>query len=85
MNFKLGDTVIFNEKGFDKDWWDNLEIGEKKRYYGDLYDFDNNKPILFTFIAQHNPQTDYGIFINIENQKIEVMRHIKHFKLIAKE
>ena len=77
-NFRLGDTLAFDPNTLPEEY----SLDQKKRYYGDLYDFDNNKPFLFTFICEHYPQFGHCVLINMNNQKVETMRHITNFRLV---
>lgn len=83
--FNIGDTVAFDPDSFNKEFWNELSIQQKRRYYGTLYDFDNNKPYLFTFICEHSPQIGHCVLINMDNQKIETMRHTNNFRLVNDE
>lgn len=81
--FRMGDTVMFDPESFNPDYWDNLSNSDKRKYYGDLYNFDNpDHPYLFTFITEHYPQHGHCILINMQNQKIETMRHTSNFRLV---
>ena len=77
--FNPGDTVAFDP--------DTINLSEKLKikYYSDLYDFKNNEPILFTFLCHHRPQTGHCVLINMDNQKIETMRHTSNFRLVTDE
>lgn len=81
--FKAGDTVAFDPTSFNPDYWNDLSLAQKKRYYGDLYDFDNDKPYLFTFLCYHSPQVGHCVLINMDNQKVETMRHPDDFRLVG--
>lgn len=81
--FKIGDTVAFDPNSFNPDFWNTLTLDQKKRYYGDLYDFDKNKPYLFTFLCYHSPQVGHCVLVNMENQKVETMRHPENFRLVG--
>lgn len=81
--FKPGDTVAFDPTSFNPEYWDNLTLGQKEYYYGDLYDFEHDKPILFTFLCEHHPQTGHCVLVNMDNQKVETMRHTCDFRLVG--
>lgn len=82
-DFQIGDTLIFDPNSFDQEYWNKLSDEDKRKYYGDLYNFDNpDDPYFFTFIAEHAPQNGHCILINMQNQKIETMRHISDFRLV---
>lgn len=82
----MGDTVTFDPDSFNQEFWDSLPETDKRQYYGDLYNFDNpQKPHLFTFICEHNPQTGHCVLINMQNQRVETMRHISDFRLVSDE
>lgn len=78
--FELGDTVVFDPTTFDRDYWCRLSMEDKKKYYGDLFDFDHNKPILFTFLCHHKPQHGHCMLVNMYTGKVEVMRHTNNFR-----
>lgn len=77
----MGDTVFFDPDSFNPEYWNKLSIADKKKYYGDLYDFNNNKPIPFTFLCYHSPQVGHCVLVNMKNQKVETMRHPDNFRL----
>lgn len=83
--FEMGDTVFFDVDSFNPEYWNGLSMDDKKKYYGDLYDFDNYKPIHFTFITEHQPQTGHCVLINMSNQKVETMRHTDNFRLALED
>lgn len=79
----MGDTVRFEPDTFNPNYWNSLSDAEKVKYYGDIYNFENpNRPFLFTFITEHYPQTGHCVLINMQNQKIETMRHTSNFVLV---
>lgn len=81
--FKPGDTLIFDPTSFNPDYWNGMTLDQQKRYYGDLYNFENpEKPFLFTFICEHFPQHGHCVLVNMDNQKVETMRHISDFRLV---
>lgn len=82
--FKMGDTVVFEPKNLNPDFFNNLSEEEKLRYYGDL-GYGSKKPVFFTFICEHMPQSSHCILVNMQNQKIETMRHINDFRLATEE
>lgn len=80
--YNIGDTLVFDIDAVDE----TLPEALIRQYYGHLYNLDNpDKPYLFTFIAEHRPQSGHCILINMQNQKIEIMRHIDDFRLITEE
>lgn len=83
--FNPGDTVVFDPHSFNPNYWNGLLMEEKKKYYGDLYDFDNNAPTLFTFLCHHKPQHGHCTLINMDTGKVEVMRHTVDFRLATEE
>lgn len=84
MKFKLGDTVIFDPESFNPIFWNKLSEEEKIKYYGPL-GYGRQDRLLFTFLAEHNPQKGHCVLVNMENQKIETMRHISDFRLAKSE
>jgi hypothetical protein len=86
IKFHTGDTVIFDPNSFNPKFWNNLSGEDKRKYYGDIYNFDNpDRPFLFTFMTEHSPQDGHCVLINMKNQKVETMRHTSDFRLAAEE
>lgn len=80
--FRPGDTVIFDPDSFNPDYWNNLSEEDKVKYYGPLgYGRPKDKPLLFTFLCEHHPQGGHCVLVNMENQKVETMRHPSDFRL----
>ena len=82
--FKPGDTVVFDEKSFNQTFWANLSEEDKVKYYGPL-GYGREKPLLFTFLCEHSPQSGHCVLINMETQQLETMRHISDFRLATDE
>ena len=80
LNFKLGDTVVFDHTTLNEEWWNKLPEEDKIKYYGPL-GYGRDRPVLFTFICEHSPQTGHCMLVNMENQQIETMRHTENFRL----
>jgi hypothetical protein len=79
--FRPGDTVIWiGPQTFNKKWWKGLSEKDRIKYYGAL-GYGRKKPLLFTFLCEHHPQNGHCMLVNMENQKIETMRHICEFRL----
>lgn len=78
--FKPGDTVIFEPKNFNPAFWDGLSEADRIKYYGPL-GYGRDKPLLFTFLFEHKPQHGHCVLVNMENQKVETMRHTSDFRL----
>ena len=86
QKFRLGDTVMFDPASFNSEYWNNLSDEDKRKYYGDICNFDNpDKPFLFTFITEQSPQVGHCVLINMQNQKVETMRHTTNFRLVGEE
>ena len=83
VKFKPGDTVAFDPESFNPDYWDDLTLEQKEYYYGDLYDFQLDTPVLFTFLCEHSPQVGHCVLVNMSNQKVETMRHTNNFRLVT--
>ena len=81
--FKPGDTVVFDPDSFNPDFWNGLSLEQKKRYYGNLYNFEEDKPYLFTFLCYHSPQVGHCVLVSMEDQHIETMRHPDDFRLVG--
>lgn len=82
--FRPGDTVVFAPENFNPDFWDNLSEENRIKYYGSL-GYGREKPLLFTFLCEHYPQNGHCVLINMENQKVETMRHMTDFRLANDE
>ena len=81
--FKIGDTVVFEPLNFNPAYWNATTEKERIKYYGDL-GYGSDKLVLFTFICVHKPQ-DHCVLINMDNQKVETMRHWEDFRLVTDE
>lgn len=84
MSFRAGDTVVFDPTNFNPEFWNNLSEEDRIKYYGDL-GYGKEKPVLFTFLCEHHPQTGHCVLVNMDNQKIETMRHTNDFRLVTDE
>ena len=82
--FRMGATVVFDPETFNPDFFSGLSEEERLLYYGDL-GYGSEKPVLFTFLGEHSPQSGHCILINMKNQKIETMRHTSDFRLATEE
>tara|TARA_Y100000310_G_scaffold81453_1_gene78009 strand:+ start:799 stop:1098 length:300 start_codon:yes stop_codon:yes gene_type:complete len=82
--YKPGDTVVFDPSNLNPSFWSNLSEEDRVRFYGPLgYGRDEDKPLLFTFVCEHRPQTGHCVLINMETQEIETMRHMSNFRLVT--
>jgi hypothetical protein len=84
MNFQPGDTVVFDPDSFNPDFWDSLTEQDKLQCYGPL-GYGREKPLFFTFICEHRPQSGHCVLVNMENQRVETMRHISDFRLATED
>lgn len=83
--FRAGDTVVWiGPEAFNKDYWDKVPEYDRIKYYGPL-GYGSEKPVLFTFVCEHHPQNGHCMLVNMENQKIETMRHINEFRLAGED
>jgi len=84
--FNLGDTVVFDPESFNQEYWNGESDENKRKYYGDIYNFDNpDKPFLFTFLAEHWPQLGHCTLVNMQTQQVETMRHMPDFRLVQND
>ena len=81
--FKMGDTLIFEPKNFNPDFWNNLSEEDRIKYYGDL-GYGKDEIYLFCFMTEHFPQSGHCVLIELGNDKVHTMRHWSDFRL-AKE
>ena len=83
--FNPGDTVVFDFESFEgTNYWNNLPEEKKIEYYGDL-GYGRSRPLLFTYLCEHIPQSGHCVLVNMENQKVETMRHTDEFRLATEE
>lgn len=82
--FLPGDTIVFDPTNFNPEYWDNLSESDRLKYYGDL-GYGKEKLTLFTFLCEHSPQTGHCVLVNMDDQKLETMRHINDFRLVTDE
>lgn len=87
--FKPGDVVVFEPKNFNPDFWNSLSEQDKIKFYGAL-GYGADKPVLFVYACPINDPAsgqDNGhcVLINLENQKVETMRHSSDFRLATTE
>lgn len=80
--FNLGDTIVFDPTSFNPDFWDNLNESDRIKYYGDL-GYGKDEPVFFSFLFEHKPQFGHCSILNLDNGKIETMRHINNFRLVT--
>lgn len=81
--FKCGDTVVFDPKSFNPNYWNRLSKEEKSKYYGHLH--NDKDPILFTFLCHHQPQHGHCTLINMDTNEVLVMCHTGNFRLATEE
>lgn len=82
--FKLGDTVVFEPKNFNKKWWDAQKKEDLLRYYGSL-GYNAPKLHLFMFVAEHSQQPGHCTLISLADQHVETMRHTSDFRLATED
>ena len=80
--FEPGDTVVFEPKNFNQDYWNNLSEDDKIKYYGSL-GYGKDQPVFFTFLCYHRPQSGHCVLVNMDNQQVETMRHPQDFRLVT--
>lgn len=82
--FKLGDTIVFEPKNFNPDYWDSLSEEDRIKYYGPL-GYGSEKLVTWTFITEMYPQNGHIVIMRINDGKIEMMRHIQDFRLAIED
>ena len=81
--FRLGDTVVFDLDTVNTQHYTPEEL---RRYYGDLYNFDKNRPYMFTFITEHYPQGGHCMLMSMEHDnKIVTMVHTNNLRRLTDE
>jgi len=83
--FKLGDTVQFDSSSLNKEFWDQLPIEEKRKYYGVFYHDGTSNLKLFTFITEHFPQTGHCILMDMRTGELLPMCHACNFRLVNED
>ena len=81
---RVGDTLIFDPKGLNKHYWNNLFEKEKIKYYG-RYGYGQKRVKLFTFICEHWPQVEHMVLMDMETGQLLPMCHIEEFRLATEE
>ena len=82
-SFSLGDTVIFEPKNLNQDYWIKLNEESRIVFYGD-YGY-GGKLKLFTFITYHYPQYDHCVLMDMDTGKLLPMCHFSNFRLVSDE
>ena len=77
--FKPGDTVIFEPKNLNQNYWNSLTIKQKQKYYGVFYDNQTGK--LLTFICEHHPQEGHCVLMDMHTGQLLPMCHMGNFRL----
>ncbi len=83
-SFVCGDTVVFNPSNLNQTFWESLSEEDRIKYYGDL-GYGKEKPVYFTFLGEHKPQTGHCVLVNMDTGKLEIMRHTSDFSLVDDE
>jgi hypothetical protein len=83
-SFKPGDTLVFEPKNFNPEYWAGLSEEDRVKYYGAL-GYGAARPHLFTFICEHNPQRGHCVLVSMQDQHVETMRHPTDFRLATED
>ena len=82
--FKPGDTVVFDPRNLNPEYWNKLSANDRKKYYGAL-GYGAKGLHLFTFICNHRPQSGHCVLVLMQDQRVETMRHTTDFRLATDE
>lgn len=81
---RVGDTLIFDPRGFNKTYWNGLSEEERVKYYG-RYGYGQKRVKLFTFICEHWPQISHCVLMDMDDGKLLPMCHISDFRLVGED
>lgn len=81
--FNPGDTVVFDPRMLNPDYWDKLSETNRIKYYG--WTGYPEKKNLFTFLCYHRPQYGHCILVDMQTQRILTMRHPDELRLAIDE
>lgn len=87
-SFRPGTVVVFDPKGFNPEYWDNLSEDDRLKYYGAL-GYGKEKPELFVFLteirAADGSDSGHCVLVSLSDQHIETMRHPEDFRAATDE
>ena len=82
--FKPGTAVVWDYRNFNPEYWDSLSEKDRKKYYGDL-GYGSKKPVVFVFLCEILNAPGHCVLVNLDNQKIETMRHTDEFREVTED
>ena len=82
--FKKGTVVVFEIKNFNPDYWNNLPEADRIKYYGPL-GYGAEKPKFFIFLTEIRNAPDHCVLIDMDDQHLEIMRHISDFREVTEK
>lgn len=81
---KPGDTVVWDHRTLNPEYWNNLSEKDRVLFYGPL-GYGQANPPYFTFLCHHSPQSGHCCLVNMETQQIETMRHTSEFRALTED
>lgn len=84
MNFTSGTVVVFEPKNFNPDFWNKLSEQEKIDYYGQL-GYGSTKSKFFVFLTEIKNAPGHCVLVDLDDGKIETMRHISDFREVTED
>lgn len=82
--FTQGTVVVFDPTSFNPDFWNKLSEKEKLKYYGPL-GYGSDKKKFFVFITEIKNAPGHCVLADLDDGRIEVMRHISDFREVSEE
>ncbi len=82
--FKRGTVVVFDPSNFNPEYWNNLSEKDRLKYYGPL-GYGKKKLKCFVFLTEIRNAPGHCVLINLDDQKIETMRHTSDFREVKED
>ena len=82
--FKPGTVVVWDHSNFNRKWWDKLPEEDRKKYY-EVLGYGREKPVFFVFLCEIINAPAHCVLVNMDNQKVETMRHTSEFREVTED
>ena len=82
--FKPGTAVVFEPKNFNQKWWNKVSEADRLKWYGDL-GYGSKEPVFFVFLCEIIQSPGHCVLVNMDNQKVETMRHTSDFRACTED
>jgi hypothetical protein len=82
-----GTVVVFEPLNFNQEWWKSQKEADLIKWYSSLgYGQEKRKFFVFMYeILVGNEPTGHCILISLDDQTIEIMRHVSDFRPVTDE